>query len=101
VFVSKNGLGRFPEFRDQGVGGSNPLSPTIPNQSLTYSDFPTLALPSARTVESIWQPASIGTLFSRFSSGGWRTVQGESGAGPAIAPCCSSFESGPLLTWPL
>ena len=29
VFVSKNGLGQFPEFRDQGVGGSNPLSPTI------------------------------------------------------------------------
>ena len=28
VFVSKNGLGQFPEFRDQGVGGSNPLSPT-------------------------------------------------------------------------
>jgi hypothetical protein len=28
VFVNKNGLGRFPEFRDQGVGGSNPLSPT-------------------------------------------------------------------------
>jgi len=29
VFVNKNRLGRFPEFRDQGVGGSNPLSPTI------------------------------------------------------------------------
>jgi len=28
VFVNKNRLGRFPEFRDQGVGGSNPLSPT-------------------------------------------------------------------------
>ena len=28
VFVDKNRLGRFPEFRDQGVGGSNPLSPT-------------------------------------------------------------------------
>ena len=28
MFVNKNGLGRFPEFRDQGVGGSNPLSPT-------------------------------------------------------------------------
>ena len=28
TFVNKNGLGRFPEFRDQGVGGSNPLSPT-------------------------------------------------------------------------
>src|SRR5215472_12689805 len=28
VFVNKNGLGRFPQFRDQGVGGSNPLSPT-------------------------------------------------------------------------
>jgi len=28
VFVNKNELGRFPEFRDQGVGGSNPLSPT-------------------------------------------------------------------------
>jgi len=27
VFVSKNRLGRF-QFRDQGVGGSNPLSPT-------------------------------------------------------------------------
>jgi hypothetical protein len=27
VFVNKNGLGLFPEFRDQGVGGSNPLSP--------------------------------------------------------------------------
>jgi len=25
VFVNKNGLGRYPEFRDQGVGGSNPL----------------------------------------------------------------------------
>src|SRR4029077_5038211 len=29
VFVNKNRLVRFPEFRDQGVGGSNPLSPTI------------------------------------------------------------------------
>ena len=29
IFVNKNGLGRYPEFRDQGVGGSNPLSPTI------------------------------------------------------------------------
>src|SRR5215469_24710 len=29
IFVNKNGLGRFPEFRDHGVGGSNPLSPTI------------------------------------------------------------------------
>ena len=28
MFVNKNGLGLFPEFRDQGVGGSNPLSPT-------------------------------------------------------------------------
>jgi len=29
IFVKKNGLGRYPEFRDQGVvGGSNPLSPT-------------------------------------------------------------------------
>jgi len=28
VLVNKNRLGRFPEFRDQGVGGSNPLSPT-------------------------------------------------------------------------
>jgi hypothetical protein len=28
VFVNKNGLGLFPEFRGQGVGGSNPLSPT-------------------------------------------------------------------------
>jgi len=35
VFVNKNGLGRFPEFRDQGVGGSNPLSPTNYFQSLT------------------------------------------------------------------
>jgi hypothetical protein len=34
VFVNKNGLGRFPEFRDQGVGGSNPLSPTIFSHSL-------------------------------------------------------------------
>ena len=37
VFVNKNGLGRFPQFRDQGVGGSNPLSPTISNQQLPKS----------------------------------------------------------------
>src|SRR5260370_1032422 len=35
IFVNKNGLGRYPEFRDQGVGGSNPLSPTNTFQSLT------------------------------------------------------------------
>jgi hypothetical protein len=36
VFVNKNGLGRFPEFRDQGVGGSNPLSPTNPFNNLEF-----------------------------------------------------------------
>jgi hypothetical protein len=34
ICVNKNGLGRNPEFRDQGVGGSNPLSPTISFQAL-------------------------------------------------------------------
>src|SRR5260370_4488199 len=28
IFVNKNGLAQYPEFRDQGVGGSNPLSPS-------------------------------------------------------------------------
>src|SRR5467141_292200 len=37
VFVNKNGLCRFPEFRDQGIGGSNPLSPTN-NLSSTFSE---------------------------------------------------------------
>jgi hypothetical protein len=48
IFVNKNGLGRFPQFRDQGVGGSNPLSPTNLswNQSIT----------SKRSV--IWAPRS-------------------------------------------
>jgi hypothetical protein len=40
VFVNKNGLGRFPEFRDQGVGGSNPLSPINYFQSLTILQIP-------------------------------------------------------------
>ena len=35
MFVNKNGLGQSPEFRDQGVGGSNPLSPTNPFKDLT------------------------------------------------------------------
>ena len=35
MFVNKNRLGRYPEFRDQGVGGSNPLSPTNPFKDLT------------------------------------------------------------------
>jgi hypothetical protein len=33
IFVNRNGLSRYPEFRDQGVGGSNPLSPTISFQA--------------------------------------------------------------------
>jgi hypothetical protein len=43
VFVNKNGLGRFPEFRDQGVGGSNPLSPTISEETRALKKLPATA----------------------------------------------------------
>src|SRR6266446_2732227 len=52
IFVNRNGLGRYPEFRDQGVGGSNPLSPTNSFQSLRILAY----LESEPLVRVLWVP---------------------------------------------
>jgi hypothetical protein len=61
VFVNKNGLGRFPEFRDQGVGGSNPLSPTY-----TFNQLTPILFASSKTRGSVAQT----TTFRRFRAEG-------------------------------
>src|SRR5260370_36036151 len=48
VFVNKNRLGQFPEFRDQGVGGSNPLSPTISFRGLNFNFYTYFARPGGQ-----------------------------------------------------
>jgi hypothetical protein len=51
VFVNKSRLGRYPEFRDQGVGGSNPLSPTI-----IFNDLSLILCVACETRGSAGQP---------------------------------------------
>jgi hypothetical protein len=75
VFVNKNRLGRFPEFRDQGVGGSNPLSPTNSNKA-SYAGFLPALNPkprgqiSARTFASLfsWRVSVVCTHSCKFQS---------------------------------
>jgi len=51
IVVNKNRLGQFPEFRDQGVGGSNPLSPTN-----LFNDISLIGCVACETRGSLDQP---------------------------------------------
>ena len=66
--------------RDQGVGGSNPLSPTIIFNSLKY--FPTCKDPQCKRNCMVRRPV-----------GGWRRIE-EIG----LLVCCHCFDTAGFIT---